>query len=1007
MVFKDLLNIFFWGILLPLAGSMLSIFLLNDWKFPHEILHLFVESVGTLIAIALFIVLNFSESTKKEFSERETYWISGAIVSMGVLDGFHAFSAIGNNFVWLHSIATFLGGGIFAAIVIRTQIANIRYVPVISLLLALSIGIASVAYPDLMPSMLEEGHFTITAKLINLAGGIGFIITSAYFYQRYTTTNKKFYLLLITHCLLFGMAGILFELSTLWDAAWWWWHLLRFLAYVVLILFFAPYVFRSIANKIILLLCLTMFGITLANGLLNYKHMNQIAMDSAIKSLRNDTRILSIQFKKHYDNLKKDVELLSLSSSIRGIIRAIDNKEKDPQTYHTIHEWRTKLNEVFSSLIEARPHYTQIRYIGIHDNGKEIARVNRNQDTIEIVTPERLQKKGNEPYFINTTHLAPDNVFFSEITYNHEYGIPDNEQIPTIRTILPVYNQGDLFGMIVINSDYRVLLQEVLKNSPQENNYFVVNSYGDYMEKDEGIIKKFHFHHHYNKRSPAFINEMRQLETSEAVIHNEHSINYYIRQSLSNSSLHEGYIGVMGRIRKDKVLAEANDAQRYNITFSFFFMIGAIFIASVVTVRFTRNLQQMTHTLSNPDNVYEVVLPTDQKDETSQLSTAFNNLMQKIKDGRTHINSILQHAIDGIITTNSEGIITAYNPACEAIFGYNNEEVIGQTINTIIPGAYNHKTKKFLENFNTNSNIDIPQLVSKIIEIQASHKNGTLFPVELSFSEILLEDGTYLYSCFVRDISAKKEQDKEREELIKALEYSNKELDQFAYVACHDLKAPLRVIDNSSKFLEEDLEEYLSKENRKDMNLLRNRVLRMEKLLDDLLTYSKVGREKVKQEIISGEDMIHDTILLLSPPENFTITVNNHFKSMQTNRMPLKQILHNLVNNAIKHHGKETGTINIVLEEGNSDYYAIKVIDDGVGIPAEFHEKVFKMFQTLKPRDQVEGSGMGLALILKIVQHIGAKIELSSEVGKGCCFTLWWPKELIELKDKDNDKKPQ
>jgi signal transduction histidine kinase len=223
----------------------------------------------------------------------------------------------------------------------------------------------------------------------------------------------------------------------------------------------------------------------------------------------------------------------------------------------------------------------------------------------------------------------------------------------------------------------------------------------------------------------------------------------------------------------------------------------------------------------------------------------------------------------------------------------------------------------------------------------------------------------------------------------------NQELEEFAYAASHDLKAPLRVIDNASQWLEEDLQEHLTGESRESMKLLRSRVMRMEKLLDDLLEYSRIGRTTDQRhvEIISGDALLDNILTLLSPREGFAVSASPRFSQIQVYRMPLQQILMNLVGNAIKHHDKSTGRIEITVEDRGVDH-AFAVSDDGPGIPAQFHDQVFRMFQTLRPRDQVEGSGMGLAMVRKNIELVGGTIKLESADGRGSMFSFTLPKPL-------------
>jgi signal transduction histidine kinase len=226
------------------------------------------------------------------------------------------------------------------------------------------------------------------------------------------------------------------------------------------------------------------------------------------------------------------------------------------------------------------------------------------------------------------------------------------------------------------------------------------------------------------------------------------------------------------------------------------------------------------------------------------------------------------------------------------------------------------------------------------------------------------------------------------------IEAVNVELQEFAYAASHDLKAPLRVIDNASRWLEEDLQEHLTDETRENMALLRGRVARMEKLLDDLLEYSRIGRTTDERyvETMPGDALMSNVLALLSPPAGFTVNVGSGFSGIRIRRMPLQQIFMNLIANAIKHHDKTKGRIDVTVEDDGAHYrFAVK--DDGPGIPAQFHEQIFKMFQTLKPRDQVEGSDMGLAMVRKNIEVFGGALTLESSAGRGSTFRFIWPKQ--------------
>jgi light-regulated signal transduction histidine kinase (bacteriophytochrome) len=223
------------------------------------------------------------------------------------------------------------------------------------------------------------------------------------------------------------------------------------------------------------------------------------------------------------------------------------------------------------------------------------------------------------------------------------------------------------------------------------------------------------------------------------------------------------------------------------------------------------------------------------------------------------------------------------------------------------------------------------------------------------------------------------------------LEKRNQELDQFTYVVSHDLKAPLRAIANLSQWIEEDLSDTLTEDTQHQMNLLRGRVHRMEGLINGLLQYSRVGRLQITATTVSVAALLAEVIDSLAPPETFTIVVEPNMPTLVTQRLPLEQVFSNLLSNAIKHHPRTDGRVQISVQNQGS-LYEFAVADDGSGIAPQYQEKVFGIFQTLEARDKSENTGIGLAIVKKIVESQGGTIRLESQEGQGATFRFTWPK---------------
>ncbi len=226
-----------------------------------------------------------------------------------------------------------------------------------------------------------------------------------------------------------------------------------------------------------------------------------------------------------------------------------------------------------------------------------------------------------------------------------------------------------------------------------------------------------------------------------------------------------------------------------------------------------------------------------------------------------------------------------------------------------------------------------------------------------------------------------------------ALERINQELDQFAYVVSHDLKAPLRAIANLSEWIEEDIADSLTDDTRKQMTLLRGRVARMNDLIHGILQYSRVGRIDDDVESVDVNELLQEIIAGLVVPEGFVINIAPDMPVFETARIPLSQVFANLLSNAIKyHHQPGQGHVEVGVRKVDDEFYEFSVRDDGPGIAPEYHEKVFGIFQTLNARDEVESTGVGLSIVKKIVETQGGKIIIESAEGEGSTFRFTVPK---------------
>lgn len=228
-------------------------------------------------------------------------------------------------------------------------------------------------------------------------------------------------------------------------------------------------------------------------------------------------------------------------------------------------------------------------------------------------------------------------------------------------------------------------------------------------------------------------------------------------------------------------------------------------------------------------------------------------------------------------------------------------------------------------------------------------------------------------------------------ENIALLERKNEELGQFAHIVSHDLKAPLRGIDNVVTWIEEDHTQELSPKVKEYVHLIKGRLIRAENLIQGILMYARIGREMPVRETVDLNQLMGEILENVVPTRQQTIEIPGDLPTIFTERIPLQQILSNLISNAVKYHDKADGYIRVAFSE-NGNHYVFTVEDDGPGIDRIYHDKIFMIFQTLQERDSFESTGVGLAIVKKILEDRKQTIKILSTPGKGSSFTFTWPK---------------
>jgi two-component system sensor kinase FixL len=352
---------------------------------------------------------------------------------------------------------------------------------------------------------------------------------------------------------------------------------------------------------------------------------------------------------------------------------------------------------------------------------------------------------------------------------------------------------------------------------------------------------------------------------------------------------------------------------------------------------------------------------------------------EELRGSEERLKTILESILTGvlIIDVQSHKIVDVNLLAAEMI-GLPKEEIIGSVCHEFVCPAEQGKCPI----------TDLGQTVDKSERVLIK-PDGSEIPVIKTVTAMSVHGHEYLVESFV-DIADRKLAEQKQAELLEEVESINQELKDFAYVVSHDLKAPLRGIKTLTDWLATDYADKLDDDGREQMNMLLDRVQRMHDLIDGVLQYSRVGRIKEEKVKVNLNDLVSEVIDSVAPPENIEITVENQLPEIEFEETRIIQIFQNLLSNAVKYINKPHGRIRIACVEEDG-FWKFSVADNGPGIEDKHFERIFQLFQTLSPRDELGSTGVGLAIVKKIVDVYGGKIWVESKLGEGSTFFFTLP----------------
>src|SRR6202167_2717185 len=361
------------------------------------------------------------------------------------------------------------------------------------------------------------------------------------------------------------------------------------------------------------------------------------------------------------------------------------------------------------------------------------------------------------------------------------------------------------------------------------------------------------------------------------------------------------------------------------------------------------------------------------------------------KDAEKHLaqmegryRGLLEAAPDAMVVVNRGGEIVLLNVQAENQFGYRRDELIGQKVKNIIPEGFE---ERLIADALRSAEDALAQQIGTGIELTARRKDGSEFPIELMLSPLESAEGI-LVTAAIRDITTRKKAEAHLLNKMEELNRSNIELGQFAYIASHDLQEPLRMVASYTQLLARRYKGRLDSDADEFITFAVDGANRMQRLIQDLLAYSRVGTKGKELLETSSEEALQRAILNLrgAIADSGAMVTHDPLPPVLADETQLVQLFQNLIGNAIKYQNPGVPRIHISAIKNGGGKWTFSVRDNGLGIDPQYFERIFVMFQRLHKREEFAGTGIGLAICKKIVERHGGTISVESQPGQGSNF---------------------
>ncbi len=745
-------------------------------------------------------------------------------------------------------------------------------------------------------------------------------------------------------------------------------------------------------------------------GFISYKANNRLLEELQISQLQRTVQAVEREFAIVFEAIANDVLFLSDIPTIKYLAEYHTDFLLDPPTPLTKQELINCSKGTFLGFMRNRDNYLQVRFIGSTEQQREVIRIENCpiEKRLKIFQNQILEETDKDHYFYTAFNLDENQLYLSPINLHREHGNIIKPHQPTVRVATPIYSGTyESAGVLIIQVSMQKLLDKIQQRLPEHGLLYIANAQGDYLLHPDNS-KAFAFEFAQTARMQdefpftqglidGTIKRLKKTTLQLSADPDQKKYFAYFSTAYLNAQKFPERRVQIGFLQLHETISSSRqqvliDSVRNALVLCLMGM-GITFLFAIYL---TRPLKEITKAVQHfSHGARDMHLSLSQHDEIGELARTCQKMADKIHwqmlrlgDEKNYLETIFDTAVEGIVVTNEKGVVESVNHAMIGLFGYPEDELLGNNINMLMPEELRRRHDLAIQHYISTGEAEV---VGAGREVLGLRKDGHVLHLHIGVSELWVVHERKFVGM-MHDISARKKAEQTILEARDRAETANRAKSHFLANMSHEFRTPLNGILGYTQLLRRDNQ--LLPKHREYVNVIHRSGEHLLALINDILDLSKIeaGRLEVLPVELDFPDLVKDIgYLFKARAEQKGIkficeTVTPLPAGIYADGKRLRQVLLNILGNAVKFTQRGSVTFRVGVHSG---VQCFDIIDTGIGIPDQAQDSIFKPFHQVEAQNQhIEGTGLGLTITRRLVEMMNGHIVVESQEGCGSHFHL-------------------